>query len=544
MSLAFFLSGQDVERVIKEDPFNISGRIGLRAGLYSVNGIDQRTSPYHYGINAKLTFSVYGFKAPLYFAYRDHGLNYGGALPRIKFSPRYKWAKFQFGDVFMNFNPYVLSGRSMRGAGVELTPGIFRFKAVYGKMRDLNTFQDTLQLGIVNNESYSRKTLGASLGIGKSRNRVDLFLVKSYDDVDSLTAPYAGFQRKNNVVGGATAAFSIFKNLSLQTNLGLSLLTENLDALGSSITLAENGPIGNLGEVNASSTLKYAGDISLRYRKANFGLNAQYKYIQPYYQPLTVAWINTDIRHYTLGGNFSTLGRKLFLSGRLGIQQNNVTGSKQSTSNQLITNLIANIKFSKNLTANVNYANFSQDFEARLVQIEELFTYSVNNIVQSVSLQHRTKGKQIRYRTSVSGGRNDFSTINDFDESQNNLYKTIFARFSSGIEWVDSDLRFDLGVNYRDYNRGGDDLTNYGADITLSKSLLEKKLKLRLRSNFALNDRQELREGRLLNFNFNGNYLISEKQVFGLNAMLINKTSTISNDFRELRSSMNYSLNF
>jgi len=536
------LYSQDIEKVIKEDPFKVSGRIGLRGGLYSADGIDRRTSPYHYGVNAKLTFSVYGFKAPLYFAYRDHGLSYGGALPRFKFSPSYKWAKIQLGDVYMNFNPYVLSGRSLRGAGMELTPGIFRVKAVYGNMRDLRSFRDTLQLGIVN-ENFTRKVIGGSIGLGKSRNRVDLFFINSYDDVDNLTAIYEGFTRKNNVVGGTTAAFQLFKGFSIKSNLGISLLTENLDAVGSSIS-EDTGTLRNIGEVNASSTLKYAGDVTIKYQRSDFGIDAQYKYIQPYYQPLTVAWVNTDIRHYTLGANLSTLGRKLFLSGRAGIQRNNVSGSKQSTSNQLILNLVSNIKFSKTLTANINYANFSQDFEARLIQIEDLFTYSVNSIVQSVSLQHRTKGKQIRYRTLVSGGVNDFSTINDFDENQNNVYKTLFGRFTTGIEYVETDLRIDLGLNYRDYNRGGDDLTNYGADLTIGKKMMDKKLSLRLRSSFNYNDRQGAREGRLLTINFNGNYLLSEKNSLGFTALMINKKSSISSDFRELRSSLNYLYNF
>jgi len=147
---------QSIENIIKAKPFAVSGSIGGNMGLYSVSGIDQRTSPFQYGLSARLNFSIYSFSIPVYASIRDNTFNYGGTFSRFRINPQYKWVKLHIGDTYMRFNPYTLSGRTVKGYGIELTPGKLRFRFLDGKVEDLRSYTDSLQLGTTFQPTYSR----------------------------------------------------------------------------------------------------------------------------------------------------------------------------------------------------------------------------------------------------------------------------------------------------------------------------------------------------------------------------------------------------
>ena len=98
--------GQDVEQVYEnakntvdqafEKPFVISG--GLSAGLNFnyVSGIDNRSDPFSYQLNANLNINLFQkVNIPLSFNFADSQIAYNYQLPSYKFygmSPSYKWA--------------------------------------------------------------------------------------------------------------------------------------------------------------------------------------------------------------------------------------------------------------------------------------------------------------------------------------------------------------------------------------------------------------------------------------------------------------------
>ena len=352
---------QSIDQVINEEPFEVKGSLGGNLGLYSVNGIDERTSPFQYGLSARLTFKFYGFSVPLYASIRDNSFNYGGSFSRIRINPQYKWVKLHLGDTYINFNPYTLNGRTVSGYGIELTPGKLRFKFLKGKIEDLRSYQDSLQLGTVFVPTYSRNVTALSLGFGSRSTYLDIYGVKTEDRLDSLNGEVVleEFTRQSNTVVGSTFSLRLLKGLSIRSNAGLSFKTENLDSYGDNTIVAENSLTNNLVEGNVSSNVTYAGDVGINYTHRAFSLNGKVRYIQPYFQPLTVAFINSDIINYTIGGSTSFFKRRLNVMGSIGIQKNNLTGTKLSTSNNLITNLVANFRLTKGLSGTVNFSNFS-----------------------------------------------------------------------------------------------------------------------------------------------------------------------------------------
>lgn len=535
------LNGQDIEKIINAKPFDFGGSITGKVGFASINGTDQRAAPYYYGFNARLKLSFYSFNVPLYVSFRDNGLRYGRNFPRLKISPKYKWASMQIGDVYTQFNPYVLDNRNMRGAAIKLTPGKFRFQALYGRMKELNSFRDTLQLGVENFESYSRKIAGLGLGVGSSRSYVDLYLLRSWDDeIEEFYTERDANQQSNTVVGLSTR-LRLFKRLSFETNVGLSALTQNVNTPGEIETLVENGLTGSLAEVNASTNINFAGDVSLSYRYRKLGLSLRTRYIQPHYQPLTVAYINTDLLDYTIGANISLFKNKLFLNGRLGIQENNLSKQDAVTTKRVIYNVVATGKLSKALTANLVIANFSNQLQASSITVNELFTYSVTNNATNMSLRYR-KSNEDGITASVKAGRSNFTIVSD--NEVNNTYSSIFLRSDLGYNWESIGAQAELGLGYTKYNREEINSNTYTVSARASKNVYKDLISLNFDSRFTLIDLIEFREGTNWLNQVNANYKLTEKSAFSLYVGHINRVSYINPRFQEIRSSLSYRLSF
>lgn len=536
---------QDISRFKNAKPFEISGAIGGNVGAYSVSGLDYRASPFRYGLTARLNVKIYSIDLPIYATLRDHSFNYGTSFSRIRINPRYKWVKLHIGDVYMNFNRYTLSGRTVRGLGVELTPGKFRLKTLYGKIEDLRSFSDTLLLGTTFMPTYSRRLAALGVGFGSSSSYFDIYAVRTWDNIDSLNGRPLDEQirRQSNTVAGSTLRIRFGPHVSLQSNFGLSFLTENLDSFGENFVVGSNNVTSNILEGNLSSSLTYAGDVGLNYTGRLFSLNGNVQYIQPYYQPLSVAFINSDLINYTIGGGLSLFKRAVNLTGSIGIQSNNLTGSKISTSNHIIGSLAANIRFNQAWSANLNYFNFSQDFQAQLIQIDDIYTYAVSNNIATAALRHTFKKGEIQYTTIVRGGRNDFYTIDD-----NEVEQGAYSSFNGGIDFSlydpDRELRLSGGLSYRHYLRENTTLTNYGMRVSVRKGWFENRLSGQFTSNFFLNDNGDKREGFTLRNTIGSDYKLNPSSSVGLHLNQIYRTSSIRNNFSEFRADLRYIYQF
>ncbi len=539
-----YIQGQSIDRIISSKPFDISGSISANAGIYGVDGIDARTSPFQYGISARLNMKIYGINLPIYASFRDHTFNYGSSFTRFRINPQYKWIKLHLGDTYLRFNPYTLAGRTINGYGLSLTPGRFRFKAVVGKIEDLKTYKDTLTLGTIYKPSYSRKVYAVGIGYGGGMTGIDIYGVRAFDNLDSLEGKKITYEytRKSSTTIGGSGRIRIAKKILLSANGGLTVNTDNLDSYGENFTVG--GSQGELLETNVSSYSAYGGDVGAAYGGKFFSINAKIKYIQPYYQPLTVAYINTDILNYTIGGSFNFFKSKLILVGSVGIQQNNLSSNKLSTAKHLIANLTATFRLSKSLSGSATYTNFNQDYTAKIIQIDHLYTYAITNKMMTLSLKHTAKlGQSSRLTTTLRGGTNNFLTI---DDTENTItgYDNIYGTFTLGYNHIDKNFRITGNMDYRAYNRIESSSANYGVGLTLSKGFFDKKLSLNISSRYYLVDVNDQREGTTWRSSASFGYKIAKKSNIGLSLNFIDRTSAIRNDYSEYRSAINYKMSF
>ncbi len=541
IALAFLMSitmanAQNVDNILKAKPFTASGSLTANTTWYGTNGIE-RNAPLSYGLYGRLNLSIYGINFPLYVSLRDHSFNYSRTFYRLKLNPSYKWIKLHIGDTRMNFNRYTLSGRTIRGAGIELTPSIFRIKAVYGKAKDQRAYRDTLQLGIIPIDTYTRRTAGLAFGLGKENNHLDLYAVRTWDEESSGET---GTTPQDNLVVGSSLRLRLFRKLRLQANVALSALTHNTQSFGNN-SLTSESIDQEIFNANLSTDVSYAGDFSASYRFRSVGLKAKISYIQAFYDPLSIAYINNDVLNYTLGTKFN-LGRgTVLVNADVGIQENNLSGRKASTSHRVILNLLTQIKLSRALSASIRYANFQQEFQARLIQLDELYTYAVNTSNVLVNINYQLGDNDLPVTLRLSGGLQDFNTVAS-DEISGDSYRSYHTSITVRMP-LQEGFTISSGLSYRNYYNGVLSRQNYGFSASARKRLVKKKLNAAWTTSFAYNDTGALRIGWTLRNALNFNYQLQEKQQLQLQLLRLDRKFA-TGSIHENRASINYSLRF
>jgi len=526
---------QNLESHIKAKPFEFSGAFAGNAGLSTISGNESdRTSPFHYGFTARLNFKIYGISTPLYLSYRDHSFSYGATLYKLRLNPQYKWIKLHIGDTFMKFNPYTLAGRNVRGYGVELTPGKFRFRALTGKIKDLNAFRDTLAFGIEEVETFTRRTLAANIGYGKGGNSIDLYAVQSKDPDSLEVSQIDGADRVENLVLGASLRIKPTKTFNIQANAGFSALTD--------LEVFDDTETRNLISYNSSTNYTYAGDVSAGLKVNRANLTAKVKYIQAFFDPLTTQYINNDLINYTFGLSLPMAKNRIYFSSSIGLQNNNLTGTKASTANRVILNLLTNIRLTKTLITNFRFTNFQQDYTAELVDFGDEFNYVVTNRNMMGALKYNSSHPSHSLSLALNIGRQTFNNVSD--ELINNQYQSLNGRFNIGLNFKEQNFNIVTGATYRNYNNDFSENDNYGATLRLTKKLSDKKLTVAYRSAYVLTYQGGKKNGNTLRNNARFSYRVDQKKSLNLQIGHIVRNTPFSTSFKELRSNLSFNTNF
>jgi hypothetical protein len=434
----------------------------------------------------------------------------------------------------MQFNPYVLSGRNIRGFGMELTPGKFRFKTVIGKIKDLNAYQDTLAFGTTEVETFTRRTTGVSIGYGTGSNRFDVQLIHTKDPDSTEVSSIEQATRVENTVIGTNFQLRPFQNFSFQFNSGLSFLT-NLETI-------DDNESKSIVTYNSSTTYSYAGDVSLAYQLPKVGFNAKMKYIQPFFNPLTAQYINNDLINYTLGFNYTIGRRAVYVNSSFGIQRNNLSGYKASTANRFIANVLANFRLSKQLNSSFTFTNFQQEYTTELVSLGETFNFIVTTRNLIGTLKYRSSGEIKAYSLGISAGRQSFTNVSELDID--NDYKSFNAKLTSGINFKESGLRLGAGLSFRNYKNNTTDNQNYGLNLNVQKKLDDIKMIISYRTGYILTNTEGKRNGTTLRNMLRLSYKISKQQAIQFQLGHIKRSTPFSEDFGELRTNISINTNF
>lgn len=364
---------------------SLSGSVSTGMTFYKAIDRESARSPFSYFISGNPTLSIYGFDIPVQFTYRDQQANISNPFNRFSLNPRYKWVAVNAGKFTKTLSKYSLSGQVVKGAGIDLTPGKFRFSAVAGSLVDPLIELDTLIGAIESLPRYERNSFGGKIGYGGSRNFFDIMLFKAKDDIGSIEANLQdslSYNPEENLIIGSAFKLSPFKWMSFGAEVSSSIHTANQqsgDFLASEEIDDLNDRFGNIVTLNYSTKLQFAIKSNVDFRIKQVGLGAEYERIDPYYKSLGAFYFREDYENMLVKLRFSLAKGKIRFNSRAGLQRNNLTNLRSETSTRNILSLNASFIPSQNLTMAARYSNFQTERSDGLVTVNDTLRFARAN---------------------------------------------------------------------------------------------------------------------------------------------------------------------
>lgn len=482
---------QDLEKIGKKDMVTVSGGMGYNMVVQQVSNQPQMRDPLSWVYSGNLNVNFLGMSMPFTFSFSNQGKSYTQPFTMTALHPSWKWVKTHIGITSMQLSPYTYSGLNFAGAGVELSPKNWCVKAFGGRFKKAIEYDP-----VVNNSatvSYRRVGGGLSFGYEAQKGSFTVIFLKASDDARSLEllSPNGELTPMDNLVTSAGGKLTLLKNLQLQAEYAISMLTRNT-LLADSLTNTKRPFYYDLVNGNSSTTVRSAGNASLSYRFKTASVAIKYERIAPEYMTLGALFFNNDLENITLAPAVALFRNKLTITANTGFQRNNLSGGSASIQRRWVASVNANGQPFKGFTVNGAYSNFSS-FTRRNPSAVPLY----DPVLDTMNFYQVSEN----YNTGISytfGSKRKHAVTSTFAyvKSQNITGRLLDAGafgYNTGGTTIPVDvytgmaaysLQFTNGLalsclgNFNRSVAAGVQNVFYGPGVNASKSLLNKKLNL------------------------------------------------------------------
>lgn len=535
------------------DPLVMSGGVGLNMRSYSAYNIVPRQDPFFYALNANLNVRIYKLNIPLSIMVtarntdsslpnigelvdalkddvRDNIKGQKARFIRFGMSPTYKWMKLHLGHRSMNFSKFTLANLNFFGAGTELTPGNWRFSAMYGRLAKAEPLD--ISLVTPNVPIYERVGWGAKLGYGTEQQSIDFMIFEAHDDANSISIPSENPDQptpQENLTLGINAQKLFFERFRLKVELGLSAFSQNaLDAESDS-----NPYPGFLFTERNTTEQNTALDAALDYEGEKFIAGVQVRRIDPNYKSLGAYFFNNDLLDLLGNVNFELLDQKLNVELSGGVQSNNLDLLKPTTTTRFIYS--ANLSYAlEAFSASANYSNNTTD--VGYVLNEELDSLNAVIITQDagVNLTYSISDESKNQHVFTLGG-NRQEVGDDIENPLESASSKMFVgHFMYSLMLGESKWKFSTRANYNQNELSQMTIKRYGGGFGVSKSFLKDKMNLGLDVNYFLNSNELSANSSNLNSQFRFGYKIGKGLSANLNLGLLQTSADNIDNYTEL----------
>src|SRR6185437_13945989 len=380
-------------------PARFTGEMTLTEQLYGVNGIASRRPGESWQIGMNPNLLVFGeFNVGVTVLLSSEGSQFRQNIGQLGLNPRIGWATFHLGDFTDNYSTYTVQGTQVRGAGVDLRPGLLRISVQGGQS------QRTVSGGL-GDLAYKRNLFAASIGVGKEgASFVDVMVVKAKDDASSLPSLLADTLLLDTIPPALRPKVETRpeENLVVGTRGQLQLLankvTVKAEAAGALTTGDQSSPAVNPGSVSSGSLLNdliplrlsTSGDFAYHVQAdANLGrasIRGGYEYVGAGYQSLGLSYLINDRRAIDLGGTLRLLQGQLTLQGQYQHQNDNLLHQKTATTDRDAVMGTASMLLGRTLTLSVTAMDnvIANDAAVDTFKIDNRsFALSTNASIQS-----------------------------------------------------------------------------------------------------------------------------------------------------------------
>ena len=545
-------SAQNLETIGKEPPLKVGGGLSLSQIFYGTTGISRR-DPYSYFLTGNLNASVFGFNIPLSFAVSNQSRSFQQPFNQFSLSPTYKWATAHVGYASMSFSPYTLGGHIFRGVGIDLKPERFVFSAMYGQLKRA-VAPDTLEQRL---PSFERWGWGMKAGYREGNDFAELSVFHAEDQQGSLGEIPAdnSLLPEENLAVGLSLGKSLFERFALQLDWGGSALTRDMRTE----PLAPQGGwrvAQALFQSRTSTSYYQAVKAGLQYQIDGYSLGGGYERIDPGYRTHGAYFFNNDLENYTLNASGSWMESRLSANASGGIQRDNLDRTKISTLQRWVGSVQVAVVPNERLQLSTSYSNFQSFTNIRsqfvdinqLTPFDNLDTLRFTQISQSVNLN-------AGYTLQTSSTKRQIVSCNlavqDASERQQDIAQNSGSRFynintSYTVSWLPLQMNVHVAYNLSRNESAQMSLTTHGPSTSLSKTMLQKKLRLSLTG--ALNTSGS--EGtltRIINVRNQVGYRLRDKHQISAGLVMVSRQSRgmeTARSFTEFTGTLNYNYSF
>lgn len=165
--------------------FKISGEVGGYGEYYKTTSEYARRPNNTGRLFFRPTISLFNLiQIPFEFLISTEGSSARQDINQFGINPRWSWGSLHLGDFSTEYSRYTLSGILIRGGGIDINPGNFRFSTAAG-------FTKRSVPGGAQDGSFKRFIFASRIGYGnESVSYLDLIFVRAKDEISSLDQSY------------------------------------------------------------------------------------------------------------------------------------------------------------------------------------------------------------------------------------------------------------------------------------------------------------------------------------------------------------------
>lgn len=523
------------------DGIGVNGQVNINADFYSSSGIEARHPGFVTRAIARTTISIDNLiELPFEMYLTTNQIGFQQPFNQLGISPKIgNWLQLHGGYFSKKLSNLTFGDLRILGGAIDLSPGDFRASIVYGLGRIARS-PDSL---IAYQGEYTRKISALKLGYGdEMESFVHLNVVRSIDDTNSLpsipsvTLP----QPMANTVASITSGFKIDKYFRMNGEASVSATTRSLSLPSLTIEDASRIPTWVL-PVNSSSSFDKAFRLSTFLTPSNaFSLQSMVQWIGPGFVSQGFPQLQNDIFEFTVSPSIRLYSNTLFLKPSVGIRNNNVMGNRFSTTTRTIGSFVGMWQPSSQFSINTTYTNFGMSSE------HQNDTLLMRNVFSFFSINPRYSFRMFDASSTV-GALYSFQDVEDQNpilEFTNRTKVQVASVFHSLI--FPSTLSFHTNLSFNSVITSLLRTKIYSVQEKVSKGFTNQGLttSLQVGINYVETDVRDVQMLILTQIQYDlgtnlGKLLLNSS----LNSFLSHNQS-IRGSFRELQSTLQYSLSF
>ncbi|MBU0476274.1 MAG: hypothetical protein KKF62_19165 [Bacteroidetes bacterium] len=502
-----------LSEMISPSIFSISGDAGAYGELYSTSrDIARRpTSTGRLFLRPTFTF-LNNFSISFDLFVSTEGNDARQQINRFALHPEWSWGKAHVGDFNHKFSDYSLNGINIRGGGVEINPGWFRFQAIGGQTRRSIVASPYSSV-------YSQNMGAIKIGIGNERTSFfDINIVLARDDSNSVPKstfivdttgaggnPQVGITPQENILLGFNTDLKILKNiLRFRGEATASLFTQNVYA---DVAEIDGVPsfFNDLFTLRNSSNVDYAYKGALDFKYDFFNSSLKYEVINPGFRSLGMTSVINDKKKYGAMMGFRMFDNILTFQLRYDAQNDNLLNQKKFTlkRNTFGFNAVVRPIQSLSIMLNVIQNKMFNDSASDTLKIDgKVSTFATNLSYQFPAFGLRNSamlGYSHQISTNYSfylGGNNNITVKNIFGSISTTINQiwSVAPGFTAIVidSWTgatNQTLSFNMRINGRFFQAKW----NNALTVSMSNSDFTKVVQLNLQSDYRITNSDMLK---------------------------------------------------